>query len=116
MMKAIVTEVGINAIGKEELVILFDETATVALREYSVIQEFVTTTEFELSEGGTIVFDEQIYSIQHVGRTANHNLQAIGHVALVFGETPETDAIVNGIYLSPYQVPEIRIGTKIKYQ
>lgn len=40
MIQATITEIGTEAINKEEpMLILFDKTATAALRKYSVIQE-----------------------------------------------------------------------------
>ena len=40
MIQAKITEIGTEAINKEEpMLILFDKTATAALRKYSVIQE-----------------------------------------------------------------------------
>jgi PTS system glucitol/sorbitol-specific IIA component len=116
MIHSNVIEIGTEAISENDpIMILFDKTATPALRNYSVIQEFQESPTFSLDEGDTITFDNQEYRIEHVGRTANQNLEAVGHVTLIFDEYNREDAIVNGIYLSPYQVPEIHLGTHIRY-
>ena len=60
MIQATITEIGTEAINKEEpMLILFDKTATAALRKYSVIQEVSKDEPFSLKAGGTITFDDQ---------------------------------------------------------
>lgn len=55
MIQAKITEIGTEAINKEEpMLILFDKTATAALRKYSVIQEVSKDEPFSLKAGGTI--------------------------------------------------------------
>lgn len=64
MIQAKITEIGTEAINKEEpMLILFDKTATAALRKYSVIQEVSKDEPFSLKAGGTIAFDDQVYTI-----------------------------------------------------
>lgn len=116
MIHATITEIGPEAVNEEEpMVILFNETATDALRKYSVIQEIDTKKAFSLQPGGTITFDEQEYQIEYVGATANQNLDTVGHVTLIFDQYPEEGRIVNGVYLSPYKLPELQVGTQISY-
>ncbi|KAF1295533.1 PTS sorbitol transporter subunit IIA [Enterococcus sp. JM4C] len=115
-MKAIVKEIGSQALSdKEPLVILFGDTATPALKKYSVIQTISEETPVELKVSGKILFDGEEYTIQYVGNTANQNLQAIGHLTLIFDAVPEEDRIVNGVYLTPYVVPNFNKNTEIVY-
>jgi len=117
MTQATISEIGTSAINSEEpMLILFDQSATSALRDYTIIQEFSTKENFSLNQGDQISFDQQEYTIEHVGPLANENLTTVGHVTLVFEEPPAGDRIVNGIYLSPYQLPEITVGTTIDYK
>lgn len=65
------------------MLILFDKTATAALRKYSVIQEVSKDEPFSLKAGGTIAFDDQVYTIDYVGPMANGNLKTVAHVSLI---------------------------------
>ncbi|MGM0125316.1 PTS system, glucitol/sorbitol-specific IIA component [Enterococcus sp. AZ194] len=115
-MKAIVSEIGSQALSESEpIVILFGETATPALRKYSVIQKIREETPTDLKISGKILFDGAEYTIQYVGNTANQNLQAIGHLTLVFDEVPEENQIVNGVYLTPHVIPAFKKNTEIVY-
>ncbi|MBO0469599.1 PTS glucitol/sorbitol transporter subunit IIA [Enterococcus sp. DIV0242_7C1] len=115
-MKAIVTEIGAKALDeKEPMIILFGESATEGLKEYSVIQKFQETRSLKMKEGDRLKIDEQEYTIRYVGSYANENLNSIAHVTLVFTDIPEEDPIVNGLYLDPTTLPKIQIGTTIDY-
>ncbi|WP_430601930.1 PTS system, glucitol/sorbitol-specific IIA component [Enterococcus sp. DIV0724b] len=115
-MKAVITEVGVRALDeKEPMIILFGESATEGLKEYSVIQKFQETQSLEMKKGDLLKIDEQEYTIDYVGPFANKNLNSIAHVTLVFAEVPKEDAIVNGLYLTPSIFPIINVGTIIEY-
>ncbi|MEG2254219.1 MAG: PTS glucitol/sorbitol transporter subunit IIA [Vagococcus sp.] len=116
MKKSVVTHIGEEAISvKDPLIILFDNSATEALKAVSVIQEFETKEELELIVGGKLLFDEQEYSIKQVGPIANDNLKSMGHVTVFFKEITEDDMSANAVYVEPYIVPEIKKGTIISY-
>ncbi|MGX7244788.1 PTS glucitol/sorbitol transporter subunit IIA [Enterococcus quebecensis] len=115
-MKAVVTEIGARALDeKEPMIILFGESATEGLKEYSVIQKFQGTQSLEMRKGDSLKIDKQEYKILYVGSFANNNLNSIAHVTLVFDNVPEEDAIVNGIYLTPNAFPTIKVGTTLEY-
>ncbi len=117
MIHATIKEIGAKAVSDQEpILILFDQTATSALRNYSVIQEINSKEAFQLKKDGTISFDQQEYTIEHVGTMANENLSSVGHVTLIFDRYVEDSGIANGIYLAPYHLPKIHIGTKINYK
>lgn len=119
MLKTKVTAIGDSAISsKDPLIILFGEQATDELRKVSVIHTVVSEKQtVDLHAGGTISFGNQIYTIQHVGSLANANFNAIGHVTLIFSELPddEQDKIENGLYLSPYKLPNLTEGLEMTY-
>lgn len=115
-MKAVVTEIGARALDeKEPMILLFGESATDALKEYSVIQKFQEKKFLEVKKGDLLKIDEQEYMIDCVGPFANENLNSISHVTLVFAEVPKEDAIVNGLYLTPDVFPTIKVGSIIEY-
>ena len=117
MLVGTVTAIGENAISKKDpMIILFGEQATDDIRTVAIIQSFEEDKEtVKLQSGDTISFDEQVYTIETVGSLANENLNTIGHITLSFSEVPEDDRIESGVYLSPYELPEVSIGTKITY-
>lgn len=117
MIHATIKEIGAKAVSDQEpILILFDQTATSALRNYSIIQEISSKEAFQLKKGGMISFDQQEYTIDYVGTMANENLTSVGHVTLIFESHTEDSGIANGIYLSPHQLPELHVGTEIKYR
>lgn len=117
MIHATIKEIGEQAVSEQEpILILFDQTATSTLRNYSVIQEITSKETFSLSKEGVISFDQQEYTIEHVGTMANENLNTVGHVTLIFDHYSTESSIANGIYLAPYQLPEIHVGTQIEYK
>ena len=114
-MKATITHIGSQAIDpKEPMLILFDETATPALREYSVVQHFAEPDEITLTPGMTLRFDDQAYQVAAVGRMANQNLNELGHVTLIFGDEG-AENIANGVYLTPHVLPELHVESQIYY-
>lgn len=116
MMKAVITEIGTQAINHSDaMIILFGENATEMLKKYSVIQRFETPEKQIIAAGDRIKIGEKMYTIDYVGSFANNNLASISHVTLVFSEVPEEDPIVNGIYLTPKELPELQVGTVIEY-
>ncbi|MER2181213.1 MAG: PTS glucitol/sorbitol transporter subunit IIA [Desemzia incerta] len=115
-----ITAIGNSAISKRDpLIILFGEQATEELRKVSVIQSKVSEDHLiELKTGGIIAFGEQEYEILDVGSLANTNLNSIGHVTLNFAQPPEAkeDRIENGVYLTPFELPELSVGLEITYK
>ena len=84
MIHATIKEIGAKAVSDQEpILILFDQTATSALRNYSIIQEISSKRSLQLKKGGMISFDQQEYTIDYVGTMANENLTSVGHVTLI---------------------------------
>lgn len=59
MIQAKVITIGAQAVGDDKMLILFNETATDALKQYSIIQEVEGEPEFGLAEKGQISFDDR---------------------------------------------------------
>lgn len=114
-----ITAIGPSAVLLQDpLVILFDQTATPALKNVAVIQKFAQPelmTQLVLAEGDQIAFDDQRYTVAYVGNVANQNLQTIGHVTLLFTPVPATDRLGNGVYLTATTKPALHVGSQITY-
>ncbi|MDN2452804.1 PTS glucitol/sorbitol transporter subunit IIA [Lactobacillus sp. UCMA15818] len=117
MLEAKVVEIGPEAISKgDPLMILFDETASVQLRRVSVVQHFVDSNskKRELKNLKKISIDGQVYEIKHIGELVQSNMEMIGHATLFFKAVPE-EPQHSGIYLEPYTLPSVAVGSVIKY-
>lgn len=115
---ATITAIGATALASDDpLVILFDESATDALRDVAVIQRFddaQAQAALTVQAGDQLKIDSQSYRILRVGSLANSNLQHIGHVSLYFRELPDTP-MENALYLEPYQKPSVQVGSVLTY-
>ncbi|SEK44141.1 PTS system, glucitol/sorbitol-specific IIA component [Carnobacterium iners] len=117
MLVGTVISIGEQAISKKDpIIILFGEQATEDLRSVSIIQSFKEDRDkVELTIGQSVFFDNQEYIILEVGSLANENLNTIGHVTLDFSEVPSEDRLASGLYLKPFKVPKIEVGSIIHY-
>ncbi|MCH4056644.1 MAG: PTS glucitol/sorbitol transporter subunit IIA [Lactobacillaceae bacterium] len=118
-VKAHVTAIGPQALTDgDEMVILFNQTASEALREVAVIQEFVTPEDqakITLAVNDRVTIDGHDYVISRVGKLVNDNLESIGHVTLVFGEAGPS-GLQNALHFDNQGVkPAFKIGTEIIY-
>lgn len=116
---ATITAIGDNALSTTDpMVILFDASATTALRDVAVIQAFTSPTaqsQLTLQAGDQLVIDQSTFTISKVGALANDNLRSIGHVTLLFaGEEPTPD-LANAIVLDGPK-PTITVGSQLSYQ
>ena len=116
MMQSVVKSIGAEAVNKEEpLLILFDTSATEALKKHAIIQDFEEQEIKAVKVGDTIRFDEQEYKIIQVGPVANQHLKAMGHVSVVFKNSETEDQLANALYVEPFVLPVIKEGTIITY-
>ncbi|WP_125709466.1 PTS glucitol/sorbitol transporter subunit IIA [Lacticaseibacillus porcinae] len=113
-----VTAIGTHALDPADpLVILFGVSATAALRDVAVIQEFADADAqlaLTVAVGDQVQIDELSYVVQRVGKLANQNLQTIGHVSLIFDQIPD-QPMENALYLEPKVKPTIKVGSTITY-
>ncbi|WP_461226913.1 PTS glucitol/sorbitol transporter subunit IIA [Lacticaseibacillus suihuaensis] len=119
-IKATITAVGPKALSdRDPMVILFDDSATAALRQVAVIQRFLDQAaqrKLRLAAGDTLTIDETTYTITAVGALANANLQSIGHVTLMFAPQPKDGGLANALYLSPAIRPRVVVGSTLDYR
>lgn len=118
-LTATITEIGPDALNPDDkMLILFDESATDALKTVTVIQRFEQRDQlsgFKFKADQTITINDQTYTITHVGKLADQNFTTIGHVALLFQAAPDVDRLESALYLTPSVMPEIHEGDTIVY-
>lgn len=114
MTKTQITFVGDQAISSENILILFDDSVTADMKDYTIVQERLDSTDYALKKGSQIRFDEEVYQVVEVGPLANQNLNNIGHANLFF--QVKNEEVANGIFLTPEKMPEIKVGTKIIFE
>lgn len=118
-LKSIVKEIGPDALSpKDQMVILFGDKATDALRNVSVIQEFTNPKaqkKMQVKVGDHLYINDIKFRVIGVGGLTNANLQQIGHATLVFQPVPSEDSLGNAIYLFPNAKPVFTEGTEIIY-
>lgn len=114
MTKSVVQEIGlmVPTFEPDKIVILFGPEAPKELREMAVIHKFEELTEEPLKEGGTIHFDDEVFTITAVGSLANKNLKELGHISIYFQE-PMEEVLPGAIFAAPYKFPTIKEGTVI---
>lgn len=117
MLKSKVVLIGSKALDeKDDLVILFDKTATKELETVSIIQEFEKPIDksYDLKTANKLKIDNQEYKIAFVGDMVNRNYMEIGHTVLHFEPVPAKPQ-GNAIYLTPMKVPQIKVGSTISF-
>lgn len=118
-LSATVTAIGEKALSpKDNMVILFGDKATNALREVSVIQQFddpEAQKTMTIAHGDRVYINDIKYTVAAVGGLTNANLEQIAHATLIFQPVPAEDVLGNALYLTPYAKPTFKIGTKIRY-
>jgi PTS system glucitol/sorbitol-specific IIA component len=118
-LTATVTAIGEKALSpKDNMIILFGDKATDALREVSVIQQFddpETQKQLTVAHGDHIYINDIKYRVAAVGGLTNPNLEQIAHATLIFQPVPDKDMLGNAIYLTPNAKPAFTVGTKIRY-
>lgn len=117
-MNSKIIRIGKDAVSeKEPILVLFGENASTAIEDVSVLQSFnEKPADFRLKNGDEIVIGEQIYTIEHIGKNVNHNLQSLGHITLIFQAFNPERFLETSVYVSPYQLPQLKVGMEIKYQ
>ncbi len=118
-LKSTIKAIGANALSpKDQMVILFGDKATDALRDVSVIQEFAdpkAQKTMNVKVGDHLYINGIKFRVAGVGSLTNPNLQQIGHATLVFKPVPSVDQLANAIYLTPTAKPVFAEGTELVY-
>lgn len=118
MKKTKIIEIGPKAISETDpMLILFDDTATDEVKKVALVQELIEEEpNYKITTNSHIHFDDQVYQVEHVGDKVNQMLQEIGHATIIFAERHEDHDLPNTIYVSPYQLPALSVGTEIIYR
>ncbi|KRN89068.1 PTS glucitol/sorbitol transporter subunit IIA [Ligilactobacillus ceti] len=117
MLESQIIAIGSQAMtAPEPMLIMFNETASDQLTKVAVIQRFKSSQQenYTLEVGHKIRIDDQEYTINYIGELVKNNLLMLGHATLHFKEVP-SNPLGNTIYLEPNELPEIKVGTIIKY-
>lgn len=117
MKQAKIISIGPKAIDSHEnILILFGEEVTDTLREFSVIQALEESEKLVLTTGSQIKFNNQTYVVEQVGASANDHLNSIGHISIIFDESPKEELLgSSSVYVSPYHLPKLSVGDIITY-
>ena len=95
----------------QKMIIIFDETAPMELREMSVIHSGGTLVK-DVVTGDTVVFGDTTYEITALGKVANKNLKNIGHVCLKF-DARTSPELPGDVHLRGDGIPLIKKGDTI---
>ena len=95
-----------------KMLILFGNEAPDTLKDFCYGID-VNKTEEALAPGQTISFGDSAINITNVGDMAERNLNALGHLTVLFGAA-EDEMLPGSIIVDGEQVPEIPIGTHIR--
>lgn len=112
-----VIEIGEMAIFDDyEILILFNDSAPVGIRDVSIIHTFNEEPNREMLQvGSKILFNDTEYLVEDLGNVANETLFDLGHVSLYFGLDEGTELMPGAALLSPYKKPEIKTGDTITF-
>ncbi|WP_339226639.1 PTS glucitol/sorbitol transporter subunit IIA [Oceanobacillus sp. FSL K6-2867] len=116
MMKTKVLEIGalVPDFKEESLLVLFNETAPLELKDISVIHRFEEQPENALQQGTTLVIGDKEYTIQKVGEEANPNFESLGHVSIYFKDDETEEILPGAVLVTPSDFPELNIGDSIE--
>jgi glucitol/sorbitol PTS system EIIA component len=117
MISSKILEIGELAISEEyPIIILFNNTAPSEFREISVIHDFKDKPNKEmLKKGSRIMFGNTAYTVEDIGYVANQTLFDLGHISLYFGLEEGANLLPGSALLSPYKLPEIKVGDTIRF-
>jgi glucitol/sorbitol PTS system EIIA component len=117
MISSKIVEIGELAISEEyPILILFNTTAPAEFKEISVIHEFKDTPQKEmLKKGSKIMFGNTTYTVEDIGYVANQTLYDLGHISLYFGLEEGTNILPGSAVLTPYKLPEVKVGDTIRF-
>lgn len=117
MYKSKVQEVGELALAfvEEKVIILFGPDAPAELKEVSIIHEVMETSKEPIRKGSKFIIDEQEYTVEAVGTSANDNLNELGHISIYFSE-PNEEILPGAIFVSPYHLPKANNESIIEFK
>ncbi|QNQ82582.1 PTS sorbitol transporter subunit IIA [Lactobacillus sp. PV037] len=118
-----IQEIGPEAVSENEnVVILFNETATPHLKQVSVIQKFDQDTpvnSFILKKDDTITINGETYLALFVGSLVKINMRSMGHATLIFTDELPQEPMKNAIYLEKAEeepIAQFAVGDEIVFE
>lgn len=100
---------------EENLLILFGTKITEGLSHYAVVQEFIEG-QSKIRPQMELIFGDQVYHVEKVGRAVQHNMHELEHVNISFNPYDDEHIIESMIYVTPYQFPKLTEGMLITYK
>ena len=100
---------------EENLLILFGTKITEGLSHYAVVQEFIEG-QAKIRPQMELIFGDQVYHVEKVGRAVQHNMHELEHVNISFNPYDDEHIIESMIYVTPYQFPKLTEGMLIIYK
>ena len=91
--------------------ILFGDNAPDTLKEFCYTMS-VNPVNGTLSSGQKLIIDDVSYEITAVGSLAQKNLEALGHLTIVFNEATEA-GLPGSICVEAKPVPTLVVGSEI---
>lgn len=104
----------VEAFMDEGMFILFGEDAPDALREFCYMMS-VNPVNGTLTAGQKLIIDDVSYEITAVGSLAQKNLEALGHLTVVFNEASEA-GLPGSICVEAKPVPTLVVGSEISIE
>ena len=95
-----------------KMMVLFMDNAPDELLDYCILHgENELKTDIQV--GDILKINEKEYEITALGDVVNENLDKLGHITLKFDGSTTAD-LSGSLYLEEKEMPEIKIGDKIK--
>lgn len=112
MSENLIVSIGEKAISsQDEMLILFDETATNDIQNVAIVHDNQQgKTPYQITVGDTLTIGNQVYTLTEIGERVNESLTMMGHATLLFKEREEEDLLPNAIYLTPARLPKLEVG------
>lgn len=99
-----------------EILILFNDTAPVGIRDVSIVHIFQDEPNREMLQvGSKIRFNDMEYTVEQLGNVANETLFDLGHISLYFGLEEGTEIMPGAAVLNPYKKPILKAGDVITF-
>lgn len=108
-----VTDLGnqVEAFMDEGMFILFGENAPDTLKDFCYTMSIIPV-DGTLTPGQKLIIDDVSYEITAVGSLAQKNLEALGHLTIVFNDAAEA-GLPGSICVEAKPVPTLVIGSEI---
>lgn len=117
VVKSKVIEIGeLSTFDDEPVIILFNDTAPIGLREVCIIHEFEETPPKDfLKKGSKMIFNGKEYTIEKIGHVANETFYDLGHISLYFDYDEVSEVLPGSAFLSPKEKPILKEGDNIEF-